>query len=161
MKLSNALGSDFDSATVEPAQSFDLLPAGTYTVEIVDVEVKENSKKTGLVMKLQASVIDPEKHANRRLFKAINIQHTNAEAERIGRGELAALCNATGIRATGDTDTDEFIGEVVKVKVAIRPAKDQYEAQNEIKGFESALVAPTPKAPPSQVNAKAAPPWAK
>ena len=150
----------FNADEVEPRDDFtgELLPAGTYTVEILATEQKPTKSGTGTVLKIEHAVIDPEKHAKRRLWKYINVTNANAQAESIGRSELSALCRAVGIAHLNDDE--ELIGKVVKAKVAIRKGNAKYpDDQNEIKSYESALVAPTPRQPPAQVNAKAAPPW--
>lgn len=160
-KLSGVLGTPFDSSAVEPREDFtgELLPAGTYVVEILDAEIKAAKSGNGTLLKIDHQVIDPEKYAKRRLWKQINIQHTNAQAEQIGRSELSGLCRAIGVPVLDESD--DLIGKVVKVKVGIRKGKDGYADQNEIRSYESALTAPTPKAPPATVNSRPAPPWAK
>ena len=68
------------------------------------------------------------------------------------------------------TDTDQLIGGNLSIKLDIRPATEQYAAQNEVRGFraisasapaQSASHQPPPGPKPSAPAAKAAPPWAK
>ena len=160
-KLSEILGTSFDSTTVEPREDFtgELLPAGTYTVEILDAEVKATKAGTGQILKIDHQVIDPAQYAKRRVWKSINVANANVQAEQIGRSELSGLCRAAGIAVLDETD--QLIGKVVKVKVAIRKGKDGYADQNEVKAYESAQIAPVPTpGAPARTQPRATPPWA-
>ncbi len=160
-KLQQVLGAAFDADAVEPQQSFDLLPAGTYTVEITETDVNETKSGTGTLLKVVHRVIDPAEHAGRLLWNRINLRNQNQQAEQIGQAQLSALCRAAGIGVL--EDSDDLIGAVVRAKVVIRPARDGYDAQNEVKGYESANASKPPvkaAAAPSKPAAKS-PPWAK
>ena len=155
--IQQILGEAFDSSTVEPQQAFDTLPPGTYTVEISETEVADTKSGEGKILRLVQTVKEPANFAGRKLFKRINIAHTNPQAEQIGRAELSALCRAAGITVL--TDSDELIGRVVKAKVVVRPATDKYAEQNEVKAYEAAGASPAPINAAPRAAAKAAPPW--
>jgi hypothetical protein len=158
--LQEVLGGAFDAATVEPQQSFDLLPAGTYTVEITDADIADTKRGDGKLLKLEHAVIDPEQHAGRKLWKRINLRNPNPEAERIGQAELSQLCRALGVGVL--KDSDELVGRVVRCKVTIRKGDEKYGDQNEIKGYESAGATAAPPPPPAPAaKAPAAKPWQK
>lgn len=157
--IQQVIGEAFDSSAVEPQQAFETLPPGNYTVEISETEVADTKSGEGKILKIVHVVSEPAQFAGRKLFKRINIAHTNPQAEQIGRAELSALCRASGVTVL--TDSDELIGRTVKVKVVVRPATDKYAEQNEIKAYETANGAPAPMAKPAAVKsatAKAAPP---
>jgi hypothetical protein len=56
-------------------------------------------------------------------------------------------------------DTDQLVGATLMIKLDIRPANDQYAAQNEIRGYKPSDNAP-PVASVAQGAAKKSPPWA-
>jgi hypothetical protein len=159
--LKQVLGASFDSSAVEPAADIgELLPAGQYTVEITDAEVKPTKAGTGSVLKLEHTIIDPEQFARRKVWKYLNLTNPNPQAEQIGRAELSALCRAAGIAVLADSD--ELLGKVVRARVTVRKGSGDYGDQNEVKGYESASVkAEAPASKPAPAAAKAAPPWAK
>ena len=159
--IQQILGEAFDSSTVEPQQAFDTLPPGVYTVEIAETEVADTKSGEGKILKIVHTVTEPAQFAGRKLFKRINIAHTNIQAEQIGRAELSALCRAAGIAVL--TDSDELIGRRVKAKVVVRPATDKYAEQNEVKAYESAggSAPPVNAKPVAAAPAKSGPPWTK
>ena len=158
MKLNEVLGAAFDATAVEPQQSFDLLPAGVYTVEITETEVAPTKAGTGTLLKVVHKVIDPAAHENRLIWNRINLRNQSAEAERIGQAQLSQLCRAVGL--THLEDDEQLVGRIVRVKVVVRPARGEYAEQNEVKGYESAQASAPPAAAAAK-PAKAAPPWAK
>jgi hypothetical protein len=163
-KLTDILGDAFDSNAVEPQQSFDLLPAGTYAVEITDSEIVDTKRGDGKLLKLTLDVIDPGEFVGRKLWSRLNLRNPNPEAERIGQAQLSQLCRAIGIGTLADTD--ELIGRLVRCKVTIRKGDEKYGDQNEVKAFE-AHGTPVPAAtkaavpPPAAKPAAPAKPWQK
>ena len=83
--------------------------------------------------------------------------------------ELGNLMRAIGLARV--TDTDQLIGGSLSIKLDVRPATEQYAAQNEVRGykaitgsaptFAAPAASPAASAPASAAPAKAAPPWAK
>jgi hypothetical protein len=72
------------------------LSEGTYTVIATEVKEKPTRSGNGVVVSIQYQVVDgPCK--NRVVFGNFNVKHENAEAERIGRSELAKFCDAIGV----------------------------------------------------------------
>lgn len=156
----------FNSADVEPAAGRDHepLPAGLYSCEISNSEVKENSKRTGHVLALELTVIEPAQHARRKLWSSINLSNASAEAERIGRSELSALCRAVGIPIL--EDSDQLFQKMLRVRTKIRPAgpgKDgkHYEAKAEVAAWEPAGAGPVPTTAAAQAPMPAGKPAAK
>lgn len=159
--IKQVLGQAFDSGAVEPQQAFDVLPPGTYTVEISETELQETKSGTGTMLKVVHTVIDPAAFATRKLWKRINIRNQSQQAEQIGQAELSALCRAAGIGVLNDSD--ELVGKIVRCKVTVKPADGQYPEQNEVKAYESANASAPKTAAPAKppAPAKPAPPWAK
>lgn len=162
--LQNILPGGFNAQAVEPQQSFDNepLPAGLYTVEITNAEVKPLKSGNGTGLTLEFTVIDPAPHAKRKAWANLNIQHTNPTAEQIGQSQLSAVCRAVGINVL--QDSDELFQRVLRIRTKIRPADGQYAARTEVSGYEpagAALPAQQNAAPAQPATAKVAPPWAK
>ena len=127
------LDMDFNPAEVpEDERSFDPLPAGDYTMQVIDSEIKATKANNGdqqLVLTLE--VIDGP-FSNRRVWDRLNIRNHNADAQRIAQRGLADLCLAVGIpslRNSEDLHFKPFTG-----KIAIRQDKTgQYGPQNTVR----------------------------
>jgi hypothetical protein len=159
---------DFDSSTVEPAKSFGVLPRGRYNVIVATSELKETKAGDGQFLEVEYHVIDGE-HESRRLWDRFNLVNPNADAERIGRSQLAALCGAVGVVKVGDSA--ELHDKPLTIEVSVTKRKDTGEDQNRIVGWmaaDGAQTAAKPAAAPKSAAAPAAapaaakaPPWAK
>lgn len=147
---------DFNAADVAPSTGFELLPAGDYTAVITDSESKPTSKGTGTYLQFTFQVIEGE-HANRKLWARINYTNPSAEAQKIGRAELSALCRAVGVLQP--RDTAELHNRPITIKVGFEKRSDTGDMTNKIKGYAPAggVSAPAPVAAP----AASTPPWAK
>ena len=154
---------NFDSTSVEPQQplSSEPLPAGLYTVEITNAEVKELKSGNGTGLQLEFTVIDPEQFARRKVWSNLNIKHSSEQAEQIGQSQLSAICRAVKIGVL--KDSDELFQRVLKIRTKVRPAEGQYAARTEVTGYEPAGTSkPIQQATqPAQAAAPAAKPWAK
>lgn len=148
--------------------NYDPLPPGWYTATITAAELKPTKDGTGQYIKIRYDITGPT-HQGRVVFGNINVRNASAKAEEIGRMELGNLMRAIGLARV--TDTDQLIGGSLSIKLDVRPATDQYPAQNEVRGFKAitgaapafspAASAPAASAPAAAAPAKAAPPWAK
>ena len=128
-------GNDFteDFRNVE-AQSFEPIPAGEYILQVTSAELKQTKSGTGLMVNVCFDIIGPE-YQGRKIFQNFNIRNDNTVAENIGKQQLKALTVAAGI--TADLrDTDQLLGATVKASVVVKPAKDGYEASNNIKSYK-------------------------
>lgn len=157
----------FDATQVAPSEGRDYepIPAGEYTAMVVDSDVKETRAKTGHYAKLTWEVLDGP-HKGRKIFDNINLDNPNPEAVRIGQEQLSAICHAVGVLQI--SDTVEIHDRPCRIKVKVRPAKDGYDAQNEITKYQStssvgqpaaAQAAPAAQQQPA-AGQKKAPPWA-
>jgi hypothetical protein len=160
-KLASILGSAFDSSTIEPSAPRDNepLPAGVYTVEITNAEVKELSTGKGQGLNLEFTVIDPEQHARRKVWQMLCIVHSNEQTQQIAQSQLSALCRAIGINGVLD-DTDDLFQRMVRVRTKVRAAQGNYGPQAEVIGYEPAGAGAPPvqrQAAPASTGAAA--PW--
>lgn len=159
---------NFNAEAVEPQQSFEPIPAGTYHAAITESEIVNTKSGTGQMLKVTWQVIEGPL-AGRKVFDRLNIANNNPKAEEIGQRQLSALCHAAGVLKL--QDTQQLHGIPVAIKVTIR--KDdtgQYSDSNEVKDYRaipggkpmaSAPGTLTPPAPYAAAPAAAAQaPWA-
>ena len=158
------LGQTFDANELPQSSTYDPLPAGWYTATIADAELKPTKDGSGQYIKVRYDITGPT-HQGRVVFGNLNIKNASAKAEEIGRQQLGDLMRAIGLARV--TDTDQLIGGSLSIKLDVRPATDQYPAQNEVRGFKAVtgsaptFAAPAASAPAASAPGKAAPPWAK
>lgn len=162
------LGQTFDANDLPQGNTYDPLPAGWYTATIADAELKTTKDGSGQYIKVRYDITGPT-HQGRVVFGNLNIKNASAKAEEIGRQQLGELMRAIGLARV--TDTNQLIGGVLSIKIDVRPATDQYPAQNEVRGykaiagsvptFAAPAASPAASATASAAPAKAAPPWAK
>jgi hypothetical protein len=132
------------------------LPAGIYTAEITSADVKPLKSGRGTGLSLEYTIIDPEEHANRKVWQHINVKHDSAQAEEIGLGELKELCDAIGIAIL--KESDELFGKIVRIQTKVRASQGDYSARAEVNGYMAAG-APAPKSAPAAPAAAAPKPW--
>jgi hypothetical protein len=143
----------------ESSGDFMSLPAGDYHVRITQADIQPTRAGDGQLIKLRLDVLGPT-YQGRVLFKHINIQNRNADAERIGRKELRSIMTALGL--TQLTDTDQLINRQMLVKVKVIKSKnpeygDANGNENTVSGYGAitgsvvpapAFAAPKPPAAP-------------
>jgi hypothetical protein len=152
----------FDASQVAPQASTGPLPAGSYTAHIIESDVVPLKSGNGTGLKLTFEVIDGP-YKGRRVWENLNIQHTNDDTQRIAQSQLSALCHAVNVIKLQDTASLHL--KPVIIKVVVREAQGQYQASNNIKGYESAgssrpAFAPTEEPAAAPVVSKT-PAWAK
>ena len=163
------LGQTFDANDLPQGNTYEPLPAGWYTANITAAELKTTKDGSGQYIKVRYDITGPT-HQGRVVFGNLNIKNASAKAEEIGRQQLGELMRAIGLARV--TDTDQLIGGSLLIKLSVRDATEQYDAQNEVKGFKAitgsvptfaapAASAPAASATASAGPAKATPPWAK
>ena len=164
------LGQTFDANELPQGNggNYDPLPPGWYTANITVAELKPTKDGSGQYIKIRYDITGPT-HQGRVVFGNLNIKNASAKAEEIGRQQLGEIMRAIGLARV--TDTDQLIGGSLSIKLDVRAATEQYDAQNEVKGFKAITgSAPTfaapaastaASAPASAGPAKATPPWIK
>jgi hypothetical protein len=146
---------NFNANEVEPAATFDAIPAGKYLAAITESEIKPTKNGSGSYLQLTFTILEGE-YRNRVLWARLNLVNSNATAVKIARGELSAVCRAVGVLTPKDSVDLHNIPLVITVKVKNR--EDTGELTNEIKGFApkvSAAAAQLPQAPATSTAA----PW--
>lgn len=151
----------FNADEIEPQKAYDLLPPGRYKCVISGSEEKQTKKGDGSYLRLTLTVVDGD-HEGRKLFDNLNLNNPNDQAAGIARAALSAICRAVGVKTPQSSSDLHDIPLIAVVKV--EPAKGEYEAQNQVKGYEPCgATVPSGKAavtsPPAAKQPDAAPPW--
>ena len=154
---------NFNANDVEPSKAFDPIPAGKYIAVITDSEMKETRAGTGRYLQLEFEITDGE-YAGRKLWSRLNIENQNAEAVRMARADLSAICRAVNVLTPNDSADLHNLPLVIKVHC--RKDKNTGEITNDIRGYESkANYRPEPKQAPAApvssqgVRVPSKPPW--
>lgn len=153
---------NFDASTVEPSTGKDPIPAGKYIAIIVESAMKPTKSGNGQYLEFEYQIVDGE-HKGRKVWSRHNLQHPNATAMQIARGELSAICRAVDVMAPKDSAELHNLPLTVTVKVQKR--QDNGELANEVAGWakkEAAGGAPQQHSgggPPAASGAPATPPW--
>ena len=153
---------NFNATEVEPSVGFDVIPAGKYNAVITDSDMKKTRSGSGRYLQLEFLIIEGE-YKNRKLWTRLNVENSNAEAVRIARADLSAICRA--INVLKPKDSVELHNLPLEITVKCRKNQDD-EIVNEIKGYGprtslSGVAAARPATPPPQSGANSAPPWAR
>jgi hypothetical protein len=116
----------------EPSSGYTPLPAGEYTLEIVESEYKATSKGTGMILACKAQVVGGE-YDQRPFYLNYNLENQNETAQEIGQRDFAGLRRATGVLAPEDSEELHF--KQFGVKIGIKARKDTGELENVIKQY--------------------------
>lgn len=143
---------------VKPAESRDPIPAGKYIGAIVESDIVGNKSNTGNILKLVWEVLDGQ-HKGRKVWSNLNIMHQNQTAQEIAQRELKSICDAVGFTSDLD-DSAQLHNRPCVIAVKVTPAKDGYDAKNEISGYSPVSQQPPAFRAPAQAPAQpAAAPW--
>lgn len=146
-------GFHFDADQVEVSQpEFTLIPKGTKCwFELTEADIVQT--RSGSQLTYTAEIKGPE-YAGRKVWGRITLTcSTSAEAEKIGLGQLAALCKAIGI--SKPSDTNELLGQPFEGTIGIKKGNgidyktgEPYADQNIIAYYKPAgASAPVQQAP--------------
>lgn len=124
-------GLSFNATEVKPDAGFsDPVPAGWYNAVVVTgSEVKPTKDGTGTRANIRFKILDGQ-YANRLIFNGYNIKNASPKAEEIGRAQFSALLHAIGVLNL--QDLQQLYDKPLKIRAKIIPAKDGYEAKNEV-----------------------------
>ena len=127
---------NFDATTVAPDTGVgDPVPPGYYNVLIDESEIKPTKSEGGLRLALRFNIMDGQ-YAGRKLFAGFNIKNANPVAQEIAFKQLSAVAHAVGVLNVADSSQLHNIP--LKVKVKIKAASGDYDAQNEITMYKPA-----------------------
>jgi hypothetical protein len=147
----------FNAGEVEASDSYDPIPAGWYSAMITESEFQPTKAGTGQFLKLRFDIIDGE-HQGRVVFTNLNLDNPNPKAVEIAQKDLSAICRAVGVMTP--QDSAELHDKPLQIKLTIRPARDGYDAQNEVKGYKG-MDGAAPASAPAPFSAAGKKPWEK
>ena len=148
----------FNALEIEPATSYEPLPADWYKVVITDSEEKPTKAMTGSYLQLTIEVIEGQ-HAGRKVFDRLNLDNPNSVAVQIAQSSLSSICRS--INVNDPKDSIELRDKPLMVKLAVKAADGQYGASNDIKEYAAtggATASPAPAAAAAP-GGTATPPW--
>lgn len=150
------LNQAFDATTIDPTQTFEVLPAGDYPVMVVDSDMKSTKDGSGQYLQLTLEVIDGP-YSGRVIFDRLNLVNRNDKAVEIAQRTLSQICHAIGVLRV--QDSAELHNKPILAKVAYKPASGQYGESNEVKGYKAyaAAAAPAARAAPAYIAPVSAP----
>ena len=124
----------YDATQYDPQDSFEPIPAGWYKVMITASEFKETKRGDGEYLQLRLDIIDGE-YENRVLFDRLNLRNHNQSTVDIANRALSAICHAVGVLQP--EDSQELHDIPLEAKITIKPARDGFEAANEVRGYRA------------------------
>ena len=123
---------NFNANEVEPTVAFEAIPAGKYNAVIVDSEMKQTKSGNGNYLELTFEVIDGE-YKGRKVWARLNIDNPSADAVKIAKGELSAICRAVNVMTPNDSVDLHNLPLEITVKCKRNP--ENGEISNDIKGY--------------------------
>jgi hypothetical protein len=83
----------FNALEIEPATSYEPLPADWYKAVITQTEEKPTKLQTGSYLQLMIEVIEGQ-YAGRKVFDRLNLKNPNSVAVEIAQRSLSSICRA-------------------------------------------------------------------
>ncbi len=153
---------NFNANEVEPSTGVDPIPAGKYLAVITESEMKPTKTSNGQYLQLEFEIIEGD-YKGRKVWARLNLENANADAVRIARADLSAICRAVNVLQP--RDSVELHNLPLMITVRCRKNQDE-EIVNEIRGYApreqiTGAAAANPAVPPPQTGADSAPPWAR
>ena len=145
---------NFNAAEIDTT-SRDAIPSGTYEAVVTDSEMKATKNGLGMGINLTFEILSDGPAKGRKVFVWINYEHPKAEAQRIGREELASLCKAVGVAELNDTN------QLHNLPLLITVGLDRNDpTKNVIKAYK-AKAGQTQQPVQKSPQASGAAPWAR
>jgi len=139
----------FDATQVLPDQGSSPIPKGIYRASITKTEIKTTKSGLGLILALEFTILGGEFH-NRRIYSNINVINQNEVCQRIGQGQLSAICHSIGVMTIDDAQLGLLHNRPLNIDVGIeiggsRGDGTMYPDRNNITGYykEQAPAQPT------------------
>ena len=144
---------------VEAPQENTLLPAGEYTMQIVQSDLRPTKAGTGQYLWLEFDVVSGPCAPGRKFWDRLNIENPNDQAKKIGLFQLLAISKAVGF-AFPPPDSQELHFKPVKVVIKHKENKQGgLEAQPKYLPLNQAAPASAPAAPAAASSGAAPKPW--
>jgi hypothetical protein len=148
---------NFNAANVEPNSPRELYEAGKYAATLVNAEMKPTKSGDGQMLVLQFQFLDGA-YAGKKITDRLNLANPNPQAVEIAYRTLSALCRSVNV-LRDDLNTNMLMGIPLAITVKVRPGGNRdgkdYDASNEIDGYEPIVAISGGAAPTQQAGA----PW--
>ena len=154
--MADLSGFNFNAEEVEPRTAYEPLPAGWYVAMITDSEMRQ-TRSGGQMLQLRLDIVEGD-YENRVIYDRLNLIHDNPDAVEIAQRTLSSICRAVGIMQP--KDSEDLHDVPLRIKLAIRPASNGYEASNNVKAYEPVKSAAPGVAKPRQAAPNQAAPAA-
>ena len=105
----------FDASGIEPTTAYELLPAGKYSAQIVESEMRVTRNGMGQFLWLMLDILDGP-HKGRKIFDQLNLVNPNPTTVEIAQRTLSAICHATGKMQVSDSEELHLIPMTIQVK---------------------------------------------
>ena len=110
----------FDPETQE-GNSWDLLPVGEYSAQIIEANVLQPKSRDGYYLALTWKIAEGE-FEGRELWDRITYTHSNEQAQTIGRKTLKDLCVALDVNEQIN-DAEVFLFKLARIRLGIEKDK--------------------------------------
>lgn len=120
----------FDASGIEPTTAYELLPAGKYSAQIVESEMRVTRNGMGQFLWLMLDILDGP-HKGRKIFDQLNLVNPNPTTVEIAQRTLSAICHATGKMQVSDSEELHLIP--MSIQVTVKPPKNGYGESNAIR----------------------------
>lgn len=111
-----------------------IVPKAKYKAVMVFESLNDNNAGTGKTYETRWQIVDGP-HSDVVLRDWLNIINPNAQAQRIGQGQLKRICRITGVPFP-PPDATQMFGKPVLLTVNVKPdRKDKAKLQNEITAY--------------------------
>jgi hypothetical protein len=120
----------FDASGIEPTTAYELLPAGKYSAQIVESEMRVTRNGMGQFLWLILDILDGP-HKGRKIFDQLNLVNPNPTTVEIAQRTLSAICHATGKMQVSDSEELHLIP--MTIQVTVKPPKNGYGESNAIR----------------------------
>jgi len=125
----------FNASEVPEDEGFEVIPAGDYSAQIIQSEMKRNKADTGSFLEMRVQILD-EEYTGRLIFERLNLDNPNETAVKIAQRTLADICEAVGVLEV--EDSEELHGIEMLVRVGIQAASGDWGASNVVKKYMAA-----------------------
>lgn len=144
----------FNAAEIEPSAPREVIAPGKYKAVIIGSEERPTKAQDGSYLLLRLQIIEGQ-HQGVNLTDRLNLNNPNQTTVEIANRTLSAICRAIGVMTP--RDSTDLHDKPLMITVKIKPAEGQYQASNEIAGYEPCGGGAA--APIANSAAAAVPPW--
>lgn len=147
---------DFNPQQVPAStRDYDPLPAGVYTMQIVNSDMRTTKSGDGQYLYLEFDVMGPT-HTGRKFFDRLNLFNNNPKTVEIANRQLADICRAVNILALNDSEELHFKPLQVKIKITQSRDGSPQNSATYLAGEAVKAVAPSATV---EADANKAKPW--